>query len=393
MKGRATAAVAACMLAIAGLGGGAYAQDGLTTVSGRVSNGTAGFETPEGVQVTLRVFSADIDFEPRSGGVDADGAFTFGQVVTDGVSGYIVTVRYQGVSYTVPLTPEDDLTDVDITIYESTESLEVVSLLGNTIILLGADAASRMVSVMEIAQVSNDSDRAFVSNLEAGGPMNLLRFPLPANAINLDVQAELPEGQSLQVDRGFALSNPVPPGEYGVVFTYVVPYGGGELDLSRTLLRGAGTLRLLVPTAIATIHSAALTDAGEATIGTTVYRLYEAGEIAPGSAVDMVLRGLPQPSPFQRVGDLWATRGWLAAPAVLAGALLALLMAGLTRARYRETPALAESPQGRLELVRAIAELDDLLESDEIEEAAHESRRDALKRRLLRLAWEEEARR
>ncbi|MCH7706437.1 MAG: hypothetical protein IIB33_05255, partial [Chloroflexi bacterium] len=311
MKVRAVTAVVACILAVAGIGDAVYGQDGLTTVSGRVSNGTAGFDTSEGIQVTLWVFSADADSEPRSVGLDAAGAFLFQGVPADGVSGYIVALTYQEVGYTAPLTPEDDLTDINITIYEATTSLEVVSLVGNTIIVLGADPASRTVSVMEIAQVSNTSDRAFMANLEAGGPMNLLRFPLPANATNLDVQAELPEGQSLQVDRGFALSNPVPPGEYGVVFTYVVPYDGSELDLSRTLLRGAGTLRLLVPTTVATIHSEALTDGGEVTIGSTVHRMYEAREMAPGSEIDMVLRGLPQPSLFQWVGDLLETRGWL----------------------------------------------------------------------------------
>lgn len=390
MKVRASATVIACILALAGIGGAVHGQDGLTTVSGRVSNGTAGFDAPEGVQATLWIFDANTDFEPRSGELDADGAFLFQDVPVDGVAGYIVAVTYQEVDYTTPLTPEDDLTDVDITIYESTANLDVVSLVGNTIIVLGADTASRTISVMEVAQVSNTSDRAFAPNLETGEPVNLLRFPLPAGATNLDVQAELPEGQSLQVDMGFALSNPVPPGEYGVVFTYVVPYDGGELDLSRTLLRGAGTLRLLVPLSVATVRTGALTDAGEVTIGSTVHRMYEASDLASGFAIDMVLRGLPQPSLFQRIGEVWETRGWLATPLVLAAALMVLLVVGLAGARYKETLVSAETPQGRLELAQAIAELDDRFDSDEIEESTYTSRRGALKKRLLQLAWEEE---
>ena len=383
------------MLAVVGIGNVAYGHDGhdgLTTVAGRINNGTTGFDTPEDVQVTLWVFSTNDDSEATSVGVDAGRTFLFQEVQADGVSGYVVAVTYQEVSYAVPLVPEDDLTNVDITIYEATESLDVVSLVGNTIIVLGADSASRTVSVMEIAQVSNSSDRTFVSNLEAGGPMNLLRFPLPANATNLDVQTELPEGQSLQVDRGFALSNPVPPGEYGVVFTYVVPYDGNELDLSRTLLRGAGTIRLLVPTDIATIHSTALIDGDEVAIGNTAHRMYEAREMAPDSEIDMVLRGLPQPSLLQGIGGLLETRGWLAAPLVLAAVLMGLLVAGLAGTRYREAAAPDETPQERLELVQTIAELDDQFDDDEIEEAAYASRREVLKRQLLRLAWEEEPR-
>jgi hypothetical protein len=194
------------------------------------------------------------------------------------------------------------------------------------------------------------------------------------------------------VDRGFALSSPVPPGEFGVVFTYVVPYNGGELDLSRTLLRGAGTLRLLVPTDVATIHSEALTDGGEVTIGSAVHRMYDAREMAPGSEIDMVLKGLPQQSLFQRIGELWQTRGWLAAPLVLAIVLIGLLVTGLVGARYRETPTSDEAPQGRLDLLRAIAELDDRFDDDEIEEAAYTTLREVLKRRLLGQAWEEEPR-
>ena len=395
MNVSAVVAVVACMLAVVGIGNVAYGHDGhdgLTTVAGRVSNGTTGFDTPEDVQATLWIFSTDDDPEATSVGLDAGSTFLFQEVQADGVSGYVVAVTYQEVSYAVPLVPEDDLTNVDITIYEATESLDIVSLVGNTIIVLGADSASRTVSVMEIAQVSNSSDRTFVSNLEAGGPMNLLRFPLPANATNLDVQAELPEGQSLQVDKGFALSNPVPPGEYGVVFTYVVPYDGNELDLSRTLLRGAGTIRLLVPTDIATIHSSALINRGETVIGNTAHQMYEAREMAPDSEIDMVLRGLPQPSLLQGIGGLLETRGWLAAPLVLAAVLMGLLVAGLAGTRYREAAAPDETPQERLELVQTIAELDDQFDDDEIEEARYASRREVLKRQLLRLAWEEEPR-
>ncbi|MCH7706334.1 MAG: hypothetical protein IIB33_04735 [Chloroflexi bacterium] len=77
---------------------------------------------------------------------------------------------------------------------------------------------------------------------------------------------------------------------------------------------------------------------------------------------------------------------------ILAAVLMGLLVVGLVGARYRETPASDETPQGRLELVRAIAELDDRFDGDEIEEAAYASRREALKRQLLRLAWAEEPR-
>jgi len=86
------------------------------------------------------------------------------------------------------------------------------------------------------------------------------------------------------------------------------------------------------------------------------------------------------------------TRGWLAAPLVLAAVLMGLLVAGLAGTRYREAAAPDETPQERLELVQTIAELDDQFDDDEIEEARYASRREVLKRQLLRLAWEEEPR-
>ncbi len=87
---------------------------------------------------------------------------------------------------------------------------------------------------------------------------------------------------------------------------------------------------------------------------------------------------------------MWESRGWLSAPLVLAAVLMGLLVVGLTRARYREMPASDETLQGRLELTQAIADLDDQFDDDDVGEAAYASRRGVLKRRLLRLAWEEE---
>ena len=368
-------------------------QERTATISGYVVNGTEGADTPRDVRVSLHAFLADGQPELRTAAVDSMGWFVFEDVPMESVAGYALVATYLGIGYTVDLTPEDDLTNVRLAVYEATSTLDDVSIASNSVLVMGDEGATRTLSFMELIQVVNDGDRVFLPDVAQDGPMNFLRFPLPPDAANLEVQSELPEGQVLQVDRGFALTTPVPPGEYGVAFTYTVPYVGTRLDISRSFLGGVGTFRVMVPDTVGTISSTTMTDRGETTIGQTTFYLLELSGIPPAGSVDVVLDGLPQLSLAQRIQGAFNTLSWaVVVLVVLLLALAALLVVGLRRTGSPELVTIGDTGQRRASLVQAIAALDDQLERGELGETVYQEQRQALKAHLLRLALDEETR-
>ena len=370
-----------------------YGQEVTATISGYVVNGTEGADTPEDVQVLLHVIREDGQQDIRTAEVDNTGWFVFEDMSMEGVAGYTLVATYREVGYRVDVTPEDDLRDVRLVVYEATSSLDDISIASNSLLVLGEERATRTLSFVELIQVVNDGDRVFLPNMAEGGPMNFLRFPLPPAAANLEVQSKLPEGQVLQVDRGFTLTTPVPPGEYRVAFTYTVPYVGTRLDISRSFLRGAGTFRVLVSQEVGTLSSIAMTDIGDTAIGETTYHVLELSGISPGSLMDITLEGLSKPSLVQRIQDVSDTLSWRGV--VLAALLLALaslLLVGLRKTGVPELVDAHDTGQGQASLAQAIAALDDQFQRGELDETAYQEQRRALKAQLLGLAWQEETR-
>ena len=369
-----------------------YGQEGTSTISGLLVNGTAGADVPQNVRVLLRVFIEDGHSELLTMDADAAGRFAFEEVPVNRVASYIVGATYLGVGYTEDLTPNDDLTNVRLTVYEATASLDNVSIAMDTLLVLGAEPATRTLSIMEIVHIDNSGDRVFLPDLAEAGSMGFLRFPLPPGFTNLDVQSELPEGQALPVDRGFGLIAPVPPGEHGVVFNYTVPYTGASLDISRSFLRGAGTFWVMVPQRVGTASSASMTDRGQTTFGESTYQLLESNGIPPAGSVDVILKDLPQPSLGQRIQTYFnaVSLTALLLPGALAMVLAALLIVGFRRARLPALLATGDVGWERASLVQAIAGLDDQFQRGELDETAYHEQRRTLKAHLLRLAQLEE---
>ena len=368
------------------------AQEPPKDISGRVVNGTAGVEAVEVEEVALRVFlnGALVDFHTAA--PDSDGRFTFGDVPQEGNLLYLLTATYQDIPYQVEMSPESELSDIRLTVYESGATLEEVTLTGWSLFILAADSGPRSLSTLEVVTVVNRGDRVFVPDLTSGGDMAFLRFPLFPGATNLEVESELPQGQVLQVDQGFAITTPVPPGEYGIAFTYAIPYSGTELDLSPTFRLGTGTFRLLVPEDLASVSIGGLNDLGITAIGESIYQVYGATGIGRDGEIAITLGDLPQPSVWQRFNG-WLKMGSpveVAIPGIFALALVILLVAKVVRRGPAETADdLTAIEDDRFSMTRSIAALDNRYRRGELPEEKYRQRRQELKARLLRLVWQE----
>ncbi|MBI4219890.1 MAG: hypothetical protein HY682_07100, partial [Chloroflexi bacterium] len=383
-------------------------------VAGVVVNGTSGAQVPPGFEVVL--LTTDLDgnvLGQVSTKVDERSVFEFNNVLEgDDVRNRLVT-DYQGVISTTRLEDEVAPANLKLQIFETTRSLDPIEVVAQ-VMVARPDGASRLMGVLEFVTVRNASDRTFIADLTdpAVTGMKLLRFGLPPNFEGLtgvSVDPPLPQGQLVEVGPGFALTNPIPPGEYRILFEYFVRYEGEAFEFSRNMPFGASEYRVLLVKDGGTVSGDGLQSLNEVTLGQSVYKVFRGGDYPRDARITTRFSDLPQPSFWQTVRNGIRDSGPFVTYGVpiAAGAVMAALLAYVIWRRGRrggdaETAPIdgrapdsgdrvaTEGPEppgherpDRQALVRDIALLDECFEAGEIEDAEYRRRRDELTRRAL----------
>ncbi|MFP6594814.1 MAG: hypothetical protein VB860_07570, partial [Dehalococcoidia bacterium] len=219
-------------------------------VAGAVSNGTAGADVPEGFEITLLGFrdGGFVDQQIATVGPD-DPLFEFTNLMKDEDIEYRLAWEYGGVTDSIFLVDEVAPQNLPIVIYETTDSLENIRVGAHATIIPTVVGSDRLMGVLDLVTLRNDGDRTFVpdpSNPNFTG-LNMLRFSLPRGYEELAVDSVLPQGQLLEIPTGFAMTNPIPPGEHEILYSYAINYSGTALEFTRTLAFGVDELRVLIP--------------------------------------------------------------------------------------------------------------------------------------------------
>ena len=363
----------ATLLFLVGVGAASAQEAPTIAVEGTVLDGTAGDHVGPGLPVFL-VSSAGPEHEMRAV-TDEDGMFRFDAPPPPAGERLGVSLQYQGAVYGEIVQIVQGLTlPITITVYDASDDETLLEASSASLLFARVDRATQTLWALEIVKLVNDSDRTYIPG---PGPMQLLRFGLPPDADDLTVDTALIGADVLQVDRGFAITAPVPPGEHEVMYAYSIPYDGTEMELTKSLPYGAAGLRILVPEEVG-----GLSGPGEierVTIGDRPYRLLTGTDLPRGAKVPYRVVSLPQAS----LGDR-ALQGldWIRLEyAAVVG--LGLVMASLIAyALVRRSP--AESTE-RLRLVRVIASLDAAFDAGEISHAEYEQARNALTASLTAL--------
>ena len=369
----------------------ARAQETTFAVEGRVENGTSG-DAAARVEVVLHtVRSAFRTDEPTL--TDEQGAFRFDDVPLDPAAAYGVSVVYQGALYGMDLDTSAGPPDpVTLTVYESTHDDGAVRAILASVLFASADREEQTVAALEIVRIANESNQTYVPGPE---PMNLLRFGLPPDARNLEVDTTLPDSDYAQVDRGFALLASVPPGEHEVLYSYSFPYSGGSVEFTKSLLYGAEQLRVLAPEGELSLSSGTLGEAGSVVLGGRSYDLIEGRDLPRGDRVTVRLEGLPElsgPESVSRwIGSVPPEAGALGVLGVVMVCALGVVVWRRRRAAGARPDAGAES-DGEMgafaEIVtlrQMLAGLDDDLASGSLSESDYRRRRRILEARLEEL--------
>ncbi len=358
------------------------------SIRGRVVNGTAGFSAPQDMVVLMLVTGPDGTLADTGQTVaDTDGRFVFDGALRVEEGAYTLSVDYDGVFYGLTLAPDELTSEQVITVYEPTEDAGIMVVDRQVMVITGFDVPQRTATATEFVRFTNPTDRTLKPNLETARPgmFSFMRFALPPDAADITVQSDLSGGEVISVGSGFALAAPVPPGQHSVDFAYSFPYQGGELTYRNSLPQGASIFQILVPDQWENVEIAGLGARPPVGIQEGVYRAWEGRGIPAGPGIDLRFTGLPQPGVFTRIGvALSSSSFWLTAiPSALGAALLALLALGLFR-RYR--PAVAYDAVGatgetgepsaqRAILVSTLAELDEIYQDGELDEAEYLNQR------------------
>ena len=357
-----------------------------TDIEGRVVNGTAGEEAPFGLTVTLSVFRLGDLQDTRETVTGADGGFAFIDVPGGEGHGYILSAEFGGIVYTYerdyPLTVEP----VTLMVYESTDSRDFIAVSSHSLVVGGIDPDSQTIEILELVGLENSGDRSFLADLSQAqaGQMAFLRFSLPTTVTDLDVQSSMRGGTILQVDRGFAMTTPVKPGEHEIAYSFRTSYSAGRLTFDHGLPFGAAAFRVLLPEGVGRVSSQELQEMEPLTLGDRTYQGLEGSDLQAGERVVLNFTDLPQPSLLARVRSAATDDAFVlvSIPIALGAWLLALLGYVLLRSG-RPASAAAGVQADRAAVISSIALLDDRFRNGEIERQEYLRERWELKDRLL----------
>tara|TARA_B100001123_G_scaffold49347_1_gene50435 strand:- start:4816 stop:5994 length:1179 start_codon:yes stop_codon:yes gene_type:complete len=360
-------------------------------VNGKIKNGSSNGEIPAGLSVALHSEHLEKGAGMFHTFTEADGSFEFPSIEVEEDTLYGVSVIHQGATYTQNVNPSDGA-PVEIEVFDAVDSDDVVAGFNASVLFTNVDPMTRRVSIMEMITLINESRLTYVP---AGGPMDLLRFGLPAGSDQLIVDTNLPGADWIQVDRGFALIASVPPGKHEVMYVYSVPYENSFLEYEKTWRYGTSSLRVVSEEDLVEFQTDLGVDYQSVEIGGIDYRVQEAPDIQRGLKTMFRLTDLPAPTFRQSLSQGYnAMRYEFVGPVSLAILLSVGGLYGTWRVVQIRRRSLADrrgwfpGSDERQVIEDMISELDFLLEEGSLGIDEHRRRSEILNRRLLAIPVE-----
>ena len=358
-------------------------------IAGHVVQGTSGETVPADMNVSLTVSDASgATLTTKTQALGPGQSFSFTGFPSKNGYRYQLGLLKGDQPELMNLDAGADPTTITITMYDTTSSAADLSVPTQVLMIPKIDPKTRQVAVLELAEIQNSGDRSFVPDLvnpPATGTMpSLLTFSLPQGYQDLRVQSDMPNGgHTVDIGHGFALVNPVLPGESRVVYRYVFPYHGASATMDHLLPLGAAQFQILYPAGQAHITVDGMAAAPDAQIGAITYKVLVAKHVPVGQRFSIQLSSLPQPSLMDSVSNFLTESAWVTvgAPALVGLAMAALLAYALILRRNRRRRAALAAPENvtdRDAAIESIALLDERYQADEVSEEEYQTQRAAL---------------
>jgi len=368
----------------------ASAQSPPDEILGIIINGTDGGVVPENMEVLL--MSIDLAsnqiIEQESTTVDEDGIFRFSNLVSGPGLSYRVVANAGVYTPSIDMGGVENWSNVRINIYNPTTSLEDINLDSYVLMVPSIDAKGRQAGILTVINVNNTGDRIWMPNIDDPNltGLDLLRFNLPAGFTDLAVESELPPGNILEIDTGFAMTNPIPPGASAILVSYIISYEGDGFDFTLKLPYGADQVRMLLPEDAGLIKTAQLGSLESVVVADNVFNSLEGTNFAVDEQISVSFTGLPQPTALQSLSDFFEGRTYVIIIIWVVGiVLLAILGYALYSSRKSSDLSSEDDDEfaSRTDIVAEIAVLDEEYEANNIDEDDYNDQRNELKRLAL----------
>jgi hypothetical protein len=261
------------------------------TISGTVTNGTPGGGSVAGLTVTLYEYQGMNVVKQYTGTTDDSGKYVFKDVpVLDGEA-YIAHVTYSNVDFpgTLLLMPQDAGKVDAIKVYEPSTDSSIISLDSRSIVVNGADAKSRLVSLFEILAISNKSDHAYI-----GKDGVVLRLGLPDGAAQITPQPGFDFGDAKIENGTLVTTGAIAPGDQTALIAYSLPYTGTSKTVTIGTAMTTQNERFLVKDGTYDISSQVFNDAGLVDVSGDKYHVLSVDKPIVGDTLSVDILGLPK---------------------------------------------------------------------------------------------------
>jgi mono/diheme cytochrome c family protein len=350
------------------------------SVTGKVTNGTAGGAVPAGLAITLHSFDGQTLLGTFTTTAAADGGFHLDAVPFTPSRQFLATAVYHGVTYASQVGTFDAAAgtmNLVLPIYETTT--DAGALIVDQVHMFLEFNSPDTVTVGQLFIFSNNGDKAYASSQD-----HPLAFSLPPGAANINVQ-DAQQGQTFfPTAGGFSLVWSVPPGQGAtqILFSFQLPYPN-ELTYRQTMDYPVSNVDVLVSDLGVQLSGPQLRSLGLQNFQGQAFQNFSSGAIARGQALDLTVSGKAGTGATAPTGVLNSSTGTLA---IGLGAL-ALALAGIGLWLYRRPRAQVEAARNKEDLLEALAELDDAYAAGGVPEAEYQKERGKMKQELTKL-WE-----
>ena len=369
-------------------------------LSGSLVNGTEGGQLPEEADILMFAIQNGTGelLESQKMSPEPNGMFLFSGVAEGEDVAYRLIADLPGYTPILDVPPGMPLSDLQLTIWDHTADPSILYIRDYSVLTASADQRNRSLTFLATTVVANPTDKVWVPKApEQGltGP-DLFRFNLPQGYQDLSIETNLPQGNVLEISTGFALTTPVPPGEYSIVIAYSLPYEGSVVEAPYRLAHGSDNFRFLHLEGAGEVKGTGLEYTGMVEVPTgdqvIVFNTWEGTGYTPGDSIGITISGLPQPTLLERLAEFTNGQMYATAIALVIAALLLALFVYAVRVTLRARQAYVLGAEGevpnlagasRSDIVKRIAELDAMHEAGNIPEKRYRRNRDHLKAQAL----------
>ena len=213
---------------------------------------------------------------------------------------YFLMISHEEIPTIVFLEEIEDQYEIEIVVYDREFIPENISVIDYSIMIPHLSPDSNVISILGLISFENTGNKTFYADLSDPNlsGLNLLRFSLPENFENLSVDSDLPPGNVMQIPTGFALSNPVPPGQHQILYSYSMPRNTTELNYSVRLPFGAKKFKLLAPEKTELNNEILIKETTK--VDEKKYEVLSGDEIKKGEVLNIEINKIATPSIFSK---------------------------------------------------------------------------------------------